>query len=85
MVTYPRDFSARLRGALLVHRPRQRRLATWAAENCCTDGAARLWRSAGNYDRALKCLEKAEKVARELKDEKFSASFHTSYTLSVKA
>jgi len=47
--------------------------------------SARLWRSAGNYDRALKCLEKAEKVARELKDEKFfTASFHIHTRSSVK-
>ncbi len=85
---YPRDFSARLRLAqlyLFIGRVNSG-LATLAPlKKLPPYGwllSARLWRSAGNYDRALKCLEKAEKVARELKDEKFfTASFHTSYAL----
>ncbi|NLF60762.1 MAG: tetratricopeptide repeat protein [Lentisphaerae bacterium] len=85
---YPRDYTARLRLAqlyLFIGRANSG-LATLAPlKNLPPYGwllSARLWRAAGNFDRALKSLETAEKVARELKDEDFfTASFHTSYAL----
>ncbi len=85
---YPRDDNARLRLAQLYLFTRRANsgLATLAPlKKLPPYGwllSAQLWRVAGNFDRALNCLETAEKVARELKDENFfTAGFHTSYAL----
>lgn len=89
---YPRDYNARLRLAQLYLYTRRASsgLAVLAPlKKLPPYGwllSAQLWRAAGNLDRALSCLDTAEKVARELNDDGFfTASFHTSYALTCES